>query len=92
MLTEKRNSGKSTAVYALGQHLPGYWRGVVCVPILENGEKVGSNAVDLMTGKQIPFARASGKGTVVGCYRVRGAGMTHGRSAIQHAAVTTTCP
>ncbi|HDS59295.1 MAG TPA: DUF2478 domain-containing protein [Thermoplasmatales archaeon] len=85
LLTGKRHAGKSTAVYDLVQRRPGHWGGVVCVPVFEGGQKVGSDAVDVMTGERVSFARTSGEGIRVGRYHVSPAGIAHGRRAIERA-------
>lgn len=85
LLAGERNAGKSTAVYELIQHRPGYWGGVLCMAVREKGQKVGSDALDVMTGKRVPFARTGGGGVEVGRYRISQAGIAHGRRAIERA-------
>ena len=44
--------------------------GILCPAIEQQGQRVGSNAVDLLTGQEVPFARLSGYESFKGGERV----------------------
>jgi len=64
--------------------------GILCPAIEKQGQRVGSNALDLLTGQEVPFARLSRYrsfrgGEVVGDYTISRAGILFARGAIKRA-------
>ena len=64
--------------------------GILCPAIERQGQRVGSNAVDLFTGQEIPFARLSrskpsSEGEKVGDYTISRDGILFARAAIKRA-------
>ena len=64
--------------------------GIVCPAIQQQGQRVGSNALDLLTGQAVPFARLSGRspfkaGEKIGDYTISRDGIWFARGAIQRA-------
>jgi len=65
--------------------------GILSPAIEKQGQRVGSNALDLLTGQEVPFARLSRLkrfkgGEVVGDYTINRRGVVFGRGAIKRAA------
>ena len=87
IITGKRNSGKSTLVYNLCKKCKCY--GVICLPVFENGIKIGTDAIDLMTGKKKIFSRikekANYKGIEMHRYVISKDGLNHAINAIENA-------
>jgi molybdopterin-guanine dinucleotide biosynthesis protein A len=64
--------------------------GILCPAISQQGQRIGSNALDLVTGQEVPFARLSRlrrfKGSeVVGDYTISRRGILFGCAAIERA-------
>jgi len=64
--------------------------GILCPAIEKQGQRIGSNALDLLTGLQVPFARLSrlrrSKGSeVVGDYTISRRGILFGCATIEKA-------
>ena len=64
--------------------------GILCPVIERQRQRIGSNALDLLTGEEIPFARLSRYrcfqgGEVVGDYTISRAGILFARAAIKRA-------
>ena len=64
--------------------------GVLCQAVHKQGQRVGSDAVDLITGQEVRFARLSGYrcfkgGEVVGDYTISREGISFARGAIKRA-------
>jgi molybdopterin-guanine dinucleotide biosynthesis protein A len=64
--------------------------GILCPAIQRQGQRVGSNALDLLTGEEIPFARLSRysspkEGEKVGDYTIGRDGILFARDAIERA-------
>jgi len=64
--------------------------GILCPAIEQQGQRVGSNAVDLLTGEELPFARLSRhesfkRGENVGDYTVSKKGISFACDAIRRA-------
>jgi molybdopterin-guanine dinucleotide biosynthesis protein A len=64
--------------------------GILCPAIEQQGQRVGSNAVDLLTGQEIPFARLSRHGSFkagekIGDYTIDRDGISFVRGAIERA-------
>jgi len=51
----ERNSGKSSRIYEILKNKN--CGGIVCLPVFENGIKIGSDAVDMMSGRRVIFTR-----------------------------------
>jgi nucleoside-triphosphatase THEP1 len=87
LLCGQQGSGKSEALQVLAAYLGDGCGGVICPGIFWKGKKIGTDALDLMTGKQIPFARlsVSSGGMAVGRYRIQPEGIDHGLKAIERA-------
>ena len=69
--------------------------GVLCPAIEEQGRRVGSNALDLLTGREVPFARLSRLrrfkgGEVAGDYTISRSGILFACGAIRRA-IESTC-
>jgi len=86
-------SGKTSwcREYINGQRESGSSVGGILSPAIEKqGQRVGSNALDLLTGKEIPFARLSGHGCfkggeMVGDYTISRDGIIFACGAIKRA-------
>lgn len=64
--------------------------GILCPAIEQQGQRVGSNALDLLTGQAVPFARLSGHspfkaGEKIGDYTISRDGIWFARGAIRRA-------
>jgi nucleoside-triphosphatase THEP1 len=64
--------------------------GILCPAIEQQGQRVGSNALDLLTGQEVPFARLSRQrsfkaGEKVGDYTISRNGISFAREAIRQA-------
>jgi len=64
--------------------------GILCPAIEHQGQRVGSNALDLLTGQAVPFARLSGHspfkaGEKIGDYTISRDGIWFARGAIRRA-------
>jgi len=64
--------------------------GILCPAIEQKGQRVGSNALDLLTGQEIPFARLSGHrsfkaGQKIGNYTISRDGISFACGAIKQA-------
>ena len=64
--------------------------GIVCPAIQQQGQRVGSNALDLLTGQAVPFARLSRHeslkaGEKIGDYTISKDGILYARGAIKRA-------
>lgn len=55
LLKGERNSGKSSRIYEILKNKN--CGGIVCLPVFENGIKIGSDAVDMMNGIRMIFTR-----------------------------------
>ncbi|MFO8133571.1 MAG: nucleoside-triphosphatase [Thermoplasmatota archaeon] len=86
--TGGRDSGKSTFLHELTASLDLACGGVISLPAMEQGEKIGMDALDVATGIRVPFARLDGDGIPVGRYRLRRKGIAHARRAIYRGAMT----
>ena len=69
--------------------------GILCPAIEQQGRRVGSNALDLLTGQEVPFARLSRHGCVkdgetVGNYTISKEGILFACGAIERA-VESSC-
>ena len=69
--------------------------GILCPAIEQQGQRVGSNALDLLTGQEVPFARLSSHGCVkqgerVGNYTISKDGISFACGAIERA-VESSC-
>ena len=69
--------------------------GILCPAIEQQGQRVGSNALDLLTGQEVPFARLSSHGCVkegerVGDYTISKDGILFACGAIERA-VESSC-
>jgi nucleoside-triphosphatase THEP1 len=69
--------------------------GILCPAVEKQGQRAGSNLVDLLTGQEVPFARLSRcrsfeGGEVVGQYTVSTEGISFGCGAINRA-IETKC-
>ena len=69
--------------------------GILCPAIEQQGQRVGSNALDLLTGQEVPFARLSSHGCVkegerVGDYTISKVGILFACGAIERA-VESSC-
>ena len=69
--------------------------GILCPAIEKKGQRVGTNALDLLTGQEIPFARLSGHrsfkaGEKIGDYTISRDGILFACGAIQRA-VESSC-
>ncbi|MCD6171984.1 MAG: DUF2478 domain-containing protein [Thermoplasmata archaeon] len=87
IITGKRNSGKSTLVYNLCKKCKCH--GVVCLPVFENKMKIGTDAIDLMTGEKKIFSRIKEKADYEGIemhrYVINKNGLNHAINAIENA-------
>lgn len=88
LFTGTRGSGKSTSLYELTASLGMACGGVISLPVIQQDEKVGMDAVDLATHRRVPLARLHGDGIPVGRYRLRRGGIAHARRAIYRGALT----
>lgn len=64
--------------------------GILCPAIEQQGQRVGSNALDLLTGQEVPFARLSGHGSFkggekIGDYTISTDGISFACGAIRRA-------
>jgi nucleoside-triphosphatase THEP1 len=64
--------------------------GILCPAIEQQGQLIGSNALDLLTGQEVPFARLSPhtcfeEGEKVGHYTISKNGISFARGAIERA-------
>lgn len=63
--------------------------GILCPAIEKHGQRIGSSAVDLLTGDEIPFSRLArhkfGGGETVGDYSISRRGILFARTAIEKA-------
>jgi nucleoside-triphosphatase len=69
--------------------------GILCPAIEHQGQRVGSNALDLLTGQAVPFAWLSGHGSFkagekIGDYRISSDGILFASGAIERA-VESSC-
>ena len=69
--------------------------GILCPAIEHQGRRVGSNALDLLTGQAVPFARLSGDGSFkagekIGDYTISREGISFACDAIERA-VESSC-
>ncbi|MEA2054825.1 MAG: nucleoside-triphosphatase [Candidatus Thermoplasmatota archaeon] len=87
LLTGEKNSGKSTAVYKMVRNASFSCGGVLSLPVISNGAKIGIDALDIMTGESKALARVGGdfKGIEMGRYKISGKGIKHGENAINRA-------
>ena len=64
--------------------------GILCPAVEHQGQRIGCNALDLLTGQEIPFARLSSHGCIrqgerVGDYTISRDGISFARGAIKRA-------
>jgi nucleoside-triphosphatase len=86
-------SGKTSwcREYVDGQRKCGFSVGGILSPAIEKqGQRVGSNAIDLLTSREVPFARLSRlkrfkAGEAVGDYTISRRGISFARRAIERA-------
>lgn len=88
LFTGQRGSGKSTFLYELTAYLDMACGGIISLPVMQDGEKVGMDALDVATDRRVPLARLHGDGIPVGHYRLRREGIAHARRAIYRGALT----
>jgi len=85
IITGGKNTGKSTFLYELCQNCQ--CSGVICLPVFENGVKIGSDAINLRNGKKKIFARVKNKANFEGIetneYIISREGMKHAIEAIE---------
>jgi nucleoside-triphosphatase THEP1/general stress protein 26 len=80
-------AGKTTAGLQLAQRLrdAGITVGGILAPrIVERGETVGYNVLDVSTGEDVAFARPDPPGQVVGRFFIRPAGLAFSERALRH--------
>ena len=84
LLTGEKNSGKSTFAYNMCKNR---CSGVICLPVFENGIKIGSDAINLIDGKRKIFSRIKEKANYEGIemhnYIISHEGMKHAIKAIE---------
>ena len=91
IVTAGRGEGKTTFVRAYAARMAEGGRsvgGIVCPAILQDGQRIGYDWMDLRCGRQRPLARvvgAPGSGPVVGRYRFDEAAIAEGNAAIMSA-------
>jgi len=86
LLVGDRNSGKSTLVYEAASKMNFSCGGIISIPVISGVEKVGTDALDIMTGKAIALARTHGlDGIAVGRYILSTRGLKYGKDAIYRA-------
>ena len=85
LITGEKNRGKSTFLYKICKNCK--CSGVICLPVFENGIKIGSDAINLVNGKKKIFARikdkASFSGIVMDKYVINPEGINHAIEAIE---------
>jgi len=85
LITGEKNKGKSTLLYKICKNCK--CSGVICLPVFENGMKIGSDVINLLNGKREVFARikdkASFSGVVMGKYVINPEGMNYAIKAIE---------
>ncbi len=84
LFTGEKNSGKSTSVHEMSKNSGFSCGGVISLPVVKDGKKIGMNAIDIMTNKAKELARMEDdfEGIVVGKYKISGEGIKHGENAI----------
>jgi molybdopterin-guanine dinucleotide biosynthesis protein A len=93
LVTGERGSGKTTwcrEYIDRGRESGLSVGGILCPGLEQQGQRVGSNAVDLLTDQDVPFARlsrneSSGEGEEVGDYTISRDGILFARAAIKRA-------
>jgi len=86
LLIGDRNSGKSTLVYGAVKKMNSSCGGVISLPVMDKGKKVGMDALDIMTGKTVILARdGNSSGIKVGRYTLSVEGLKHGSNSIYNA-------
>lgn len=88
LFTGRRDSGKSTFLHQLAASLDLACGGVIALPVIRDGGKVGMDAYDVATGVTMPLARLDGPGIPVGRYGLRRDGLAHARQAVYRGATT----
>ena len=87
LLVGDRNSGKSALVHGAAKRLNFSCGGVISIPVTVDGKKVGTDALNIMTGKTATLAReGNSDGIKVGRYMLNEEGLKHGINAIYDAA------
>jgi molybdopterin-guanine dinucleotide biosynthesis protein A len=76
-IEERRESGSSVG-------------GILCPAVEQQGQRIGSNALDLLTGQEVPFARLSRHGSFkagekIGHYTINRDGISFACAAIERA-------
>ena len=80
------NFGKSTLVYDMVGKADFSCGGVISIPVIKEGKKVGMDALDVMTGTTKELARmGTPDGISVGRYMISKEGLEHGKNAIYNA-------
>ncbi|MEW5826930.1 MAG: nucleoside-triphosphatase [Candidatus Bipolaricaulota bacterium] len=88
ILAGEIGAGKTAAALRLVQQLRANGTpvgGVLAPRLLDRGQTTGYNALDLMSGEDVPFARTSPPGIPVGRFFVRESGLEFARRALQGA-------
>ncbi|MCD6474043.1 MAG: hypothetical protein J7K47_03955 [Thermoplasmata archaeon] len=85
LVTGKKDSGKSTFLYNVCKKCK--CSGAICLPVFENGIKIGSDVINLLNGKREVFARVKEKALFSGIttdrYVINQEGMNHAIKAIE---------